>query len=324
MRNIFFVNTRYQLEVALDVIDSESVTDCVFLGPSELSGVMESLLPDEVNRIFVDGVNEKFGFLGARKILKEMKGKLERISTEQFDLWLANDDHVLGQFILNFLHIRHVYLFEDGMGSYIEHKPMMLDHGLRGFLSKVKKIAYFAPYYRSFFRFGEGVKAKRCYSYNLPCFPSQDPRYSVQITRRLRNGLLLNRSFPENSVLIVGQPLVEMGMVSKDDYHYLLMRAMERYVDHSYFIYKPHPREVNLSDLPAGISLVLDTEISAEEEIMSCEKKLSVCGFFSTVLLNCAASVNVNDVVAIKSTSVRAPADVYEVLRSVGCEIVDV
>jgi hypothetical protein len=322
LHDVVFVNTRYQLEVALDVVRFEGLKGCVFLAPSELAQYASEFEVSDCDFVFLDGLNRKTDFFQSRALLKKMAKDLYIFKGVSVRFWLANDDHILAQFFSIYADIREVILFEDGLGSYIKHMPLMVDMGIKRFFSKLKKIVFFAPYYRSIHRFGGNFKAKRCYSYNNGCFPMQNKVERVIIKKELLRDLFIDY-IPDRAVYIVGQPLVEAGFISKDDYKSLLFEAINRFYPGRAVVYKPHPSEWDFSKVPDNIFLVLNSDVSAENEIACLRSKVSVLGFYSTVLINCVAGENVEHVRALKSSRIKVPGRYYDALSRIGCEVVE-
>jgi len=320
---LVFVNTKYQLEVFKDLSNDWSEDNLVLVGPAELGAEIESSEAFAGTVILFDKINSSMGFFQSRKLLHDFNRRLEFLKGRPADFYLANDDHILAQFLVRHVRVRDISLFEDGLGSYVRHRPMMLDMGVKGFLSKLKKIIYFAPYYRSFLRFGDNFKASRCYSYNQGCFQGQRSADRVLIRRRPQASLTVN-DYPDDAVFFVGQPLVEAGFISRDDYRGVLLEVGKRFSSGSVIFYKPHPSETDFSKIPKNYFLVSKSEMVLEQEIDALRSRISVLGFYSTVLLNCSSSENVVSVKSIRSIKINVPDRYYEPLKNSGCCIVDI
>lgn len=96
-----------------------------------------------------------------------------------------------------------------------------------------------------------------------------------------------NKEVLENDIFFIGQPLVEVNFVSKQDYLKFLKLIINDY-SHSHFTYIPHPRETNenLQEISA-ITRVQRYDVIFEEFYKNSEVVPGkIISFYSSVLLN--------------------------------------
>lgn len=323
MVNIFFVNTSYQLSVALDVYMFEGVKDATFFVPekvyfdlvkykSNFSGIKVKVLY---------GVNDKKGKFEIRTWAKSFFPLINEFKDKKIRLWLANDDHIFAQLIISKLNVTDFRLFEDGLGSYISRHSILADNSnLKAIYRRLLKLIFLFPYYKALKRFGGNVKASKCYAYNKYCFPSQSKAKKIVLDKRFYEKTV--RGFRSESVVVVGQPLVEMGLISTEEYFKVLEATINDHFSGKRVVYKAHHRESIWEKVPSEFLLSVD-EVSLEDRIYNTDGSLIVVGFFSTVLLNSVRLDSVKEVIAIKPLNSTVDVRNYDILRKSGCTIVE-
>ena len=164
--------------------------------------------------------------------------------------------------------------------------------------------------------------ANKCFSYHKGAFPHQPNVERIVLDREnIENPII---ELDNNSLIVVGQPIVELGFVSAFDYLEMISNAIS-HISHikkiNKIFYKPHPLEKIKKRLPDDFFL-LESAINIEDLINSSdETNISFIGFYSTALINIAESNKANDVFFIRSRKIKLKnrERIYNLLSSSGC-----
>ncbi len=322
MVNLCFVYTKYQYDVFQSVKKSHNVDGDVYF-----------IAPDKLRRIFINDSESAFFFLSedrgvsfrqARELINEIKFLSRNFRSEPVMLWLASDDHPVGQVLLRNLDIDAVMLLEDGIGSYIKHKPFSLDRGLRGFLGRIKNFIFYFPHYRALYGCGGNVRAERCFAYSEYAFPLQRNRPQVIVYSFSATSDQVRYWLPSGSIIVIGQPLAMDCGLPISTYFSILQTAVCKISGGPppNVYYKPHPREDCRALLPLLQEArweIFDVNLPAEDLLFFCNnKQLKIVSFVSTALINLKGQLGLDCLYFISSRSLKLPSGYRSSLRRVG------
>ncbi len=329
-RRIVFLYTDYQLKVYRDLCHFESRaldSDVLIYMPSV--STLVDIKSDDIHRIRVS--DRGAGILVAIELRKQVKKIASLYSEEFFDFYLASDDHPISSLIKAFFCINQIYLFEDGIGSYVIHKKFLVSRGPRATLAKIKNTLLYFPFFNSYYGCGANFKARACYSYSGFSFPHQScskiliPERKINYKKKCSDIFILNES-----VVIFGQPLYLDFGINYDKYLNLIFESIHKLaLSERTIYYKTHPREngfdIKNHFLKRGLDVVVyDGECLGEDFIPDRVSGVIVISFLSTLLPKMKNNKSVETVYFIKSKLLRVPSSYYDYLLLSGVEMVEV
>jgi hypothetical protein len=334
MKDIAFVYTKYQHEVLRLARKKEGVSrEILIVMPSSLKGVV-SLSSGEYHEYIMQNDRKKGGG-GKLKLKREVLKKCDSLLRESFEIfWLASDDHPACQIMLKKLNYNSIFLFEDGIGSYVKQSLFNYKRGGRALVAKIINIVYFFPYYSSL-RLCGSIKANKYFSYFEGAFPLE--KNDEKKVRLYDSGKIRTRpesNFTRRKVgLIVGQPLyLDLG-ISEEKYCSLVLTLVLRVKESQSLdeiIYKPHPRECE--DVVRSISRKLPEDISfsiydSNVDVVQCLKEIKenyvvAVSFMSTSLMHFSLILDKCCIYAVKSKEVNVPSEYYDVIKKFGINII--
>ena len=329
-RRVVFLYTDYQLKVYRDLchFESRSLDSDVLIYMSGVSKLFD-IKPAGLHRISLP--DRGVGLLEAIELKKRIKEIASIYSEENFDFYLASDDHPISSLIRAFFHINKIYLFEDGIGSYVVHRKFMVSRGVRAVLAKIKNALLYFPFFSSYYGCGANFKAHVCYSYSDFSFPHQFCSKILIPERKLAFEKIESDFYiSNNSVVVFGQPLSLDFNISYDSYFDVILKSLEKLkISERTIYYKTHPRE-NGVDIKShffkrGLEVVVyDGKCLGEDFIHDGASGVVVISFLSTLLPKMKSKKNIDSVYFIKSGLLKVPSSYYDYLLLSGVEMVEI
>ncbi len=298
MNNICLLHTEYQKLIFRSLARQEKIclSDFVFfLCPGVKP--LENLSCYEIT-----GNVRGFEYSNARKLISEVRSLVNAKINGKFALWLASDDHPIGQILLNHKNRENVYLFEDGLGSYIDHRSYLMQ-GIVPTAAFIRNLLFLAPHYRAIKSVGSFNGAARRFALHPSAFPSKknitliDHNY---FRSELAGGTLANLQEAETgrrSFIYLEQPMIEGRILDAQTYRQLttdFIRSVADKEGSTSVLIRSHPRSdpnvfsSTLEFLKRNLTLqvnVYDSNKSFERILATtvCDE-FTIASFFSSAL----------------------------------------
>lgn len=319
-KNVVFFTTIYQIKMFSEVVEMERISNIYVFVSKELFPYIEKFVSYKDVYVY-DFERGHIGFFLARRLIADFKKAAERFRLGRKDVfWTANDDDPLVQAAYNIVKFESVCFVEDGLGSYLKYGFFCYEGGLRSIVRKIKHIIYFFPYYRAFYGVAGNLKGGRAYSYSDLAYPMQK-NIERQIVSMIHSREHLPNLAVSGSAIFVGQPLYQIGMISKSSYCRYINYVKEKHGDN--FVYVSHPGERDTSWLvKKGIRVVYNKGVSLEDYVYSSGDDLKIYGFCSTAMMNVVKMENVKEVVAFHVSDSKKNRLIEEVVKRSGIKVV--
>lgn len=323
-KNIVIILSSYQLKVFLKVVEKKNLHGFICITSYSLLGLVKDSNFFSIVYCY-DNFLGSLNIFPARKIVRNLKCFLNKYKFNGNDvLWTANDEHPIDQCVKNLIGFENIIFFEDGIGSYITSKLFNYNKGFFSILIKLRKFFFYFPYYRALYGMGGNFDCKEGYSFNPGAYPMQKniKNFVIDVTYRFQDDIALAS---DKSVIFIGQPLVELKLMSKYQYIKYIKYIIDTLEVGCNFIYKPHPLERNISYLKSqGVKVYKSHGVLVEDYIYSSGDCLRVYSFLSTTLLNVKSLKNVSKVVAIKAVELKKSNEYYHFLSKSGIEVLNI
>lgn len=330
LRHIAFIYTKYQSRVFKELRKSNIFGESVHIvAPIELKGRFIHQPCDEVSYIY--SKDRALRFEDARALIKEVRAVTANLDKKHgfYNFYLASDDHPVAQIIMRELPIHHLIMFEDGLGSYVDHGFLNFRHGARAIFGKLRNIAFFFPYYRSISGCGSHL-AHDYFAYSDFAFPRSKRKVNILSRCSLTpSDKKVEICIAENSIIFLGQPLSLDTGLSERDYFLSVERAFDILSRDNYnkfkFYYKKHPRHDFSDSLiydwlgKSRAFIIIQRDVPAEA-LMSENRKgmIKLVSYASTALFNIRVMYPDVEVYYIKDLTHRLPTIYTDVLEKVG------
>ena len=168
MKKICFIYTEYQKNVFTAIALQENLDLREFLFVYNKNIIPMSNTKNYFVKSDFKGFNYKFALDLKREILNLIAAET---NGEDYEVWLASDDHPVGQILINYQRNANVIMFEDGLGSYINYKPFFFI-SLFSTLAFLRNVIYFIPFYRSIRPGGGYRRPAAAYAFFEQAFPA--------------------------------------------------------------------------------------------------------------------------------------------------------
>lgn len=233
---------------------------------------------------------ENKNFLQKLQLKSKINFYLNDLLIKKYDkLLIANDLDLRSQIIINILNHNEIYLYEDGLESYIE-KKLNLKSIVRLFLYKtilrIENVNYLG--------IGYSKNIKSYFTLNDKSFPWVTNR---KLIKNLKIDFEKRQKKIRNTLVFISQPLVEDKILNKKNYIFLLkkIKFMSENYEEALFISHPRLNEDNfqyskkyLTEKNLKWQFIKNNRI-IEEEILSCNSKPKI-----VVSLSSTALININ------------------------------
>lgn len=323
-KNVAVLLNRFQCEIFQQIIEKENLQNIIIIHPKQFSGYDWSFCND----LQVHTFDYASGYLTlgkARTLISKAKAFQDQLSLSENDIfWFANDNDPFVQVIYHYVGFVDACVLEDGLGSYVQPSFLAWRAGAIAILRKIKLIIYLLPYYRSFYRVSADIQSATGYAHNKNIFPGQK-NIKVNVVEKNYKRSTLSEPASDDSLVFVGQPLVELRLLSKNNYLHFLIRIKEKFGSNTNFIYRPHPGESEdkLEFLERNnIEINREENISVENYIYSSGQNLIVIGIASTSLIYINNMTNVKKVIAIQLPKVKGLNTYYDALKRLGVKVI--
>ena len=211
---ISYFNTKNNILLILYTANSDQLNQMEkLLGFAKWHSVKYIPLPEKkLDKIFF-----------VQKVYMSLKG-IEKKSLEKVFVGEYRSDHV--NHIVNFFQSKEVYLLDDGLAQLSYHEEI----ATQSLKVRVRRLIYMALLY----------KLKRI---NYTFFSM----FEIENEKCIKNNYLFFKQYiekkeTEDIVYFIGQPLVELNIISELDYREMIAKVMEFYVTKR-FVYIMHRRE---------------------------------------------------------------------------------
>ena len=326
IKNIVVIQSKYQLDLFVAIKKIKDIENIYCVIPTRMKTYIKSYMGFSSVVIYDSSLDSRCNrFIRSRKEIKALKKYVVNYEVSSKDvLWIANDENQIDQCLYNIVKFENVKFFEDGIGSYLCTKFMNYNRGWIYILKRIKTYIYYFPYYRALYGCGGNIASKEGYSYHMGAFPMQPIMTKNVVDKEYTfNG---DHSFaPDDSVVIIGQPLVAAGFFSEFEYINYVKYIIDIIVPGREVIYRLHPLERDTKYLEGlNIDIQASDGIPVEDFVFFSGQRLSVYSFVSTSLLHINAFLNVDEVVAIQSYKNSSLKEAYALLRRFGVRILKI
>jgi len=220
---------------------------------------------------------------------------IKKLQNNHYDHLFTGDYGTINQIILANLHLKSLYLLDDGTMTLITHKTKLNPNHPIKWDKKVKLLRY-----KLF-----GLKTKHQHTVHLFTGFTLQPHGSEKIVTNNYNFLkttYLKTAQKDDSLYLLGQPMTEAKYMSDEVYVDYLKRIIRHY--NKPIIYIPHRTEIISENLKALVNenFILQKN-EGPIEIVFLSKRIypmHVVSFFSTALFNLKKIFEATTIEAIK------------------------
>jgi len=287
---LFLVQTPLHVINAIEAINQFGIIKSTFFIVTSAHNVkwklmMENMLPNNVKRIYC--IRNDYDL---EEGTKAYATHISYLKEQCFDfVFFADARLYIFVDIVNSLNVSSTFLMDDGTGTLLAIHSLLkngtyYDMSVNKSPERQKDIERIKRKY--------GLWSLAPVKYNLfTVFDYMPCKYFDVVSNAMTRISYTHRNPDENTVLLIGQPFVQIMHMTADAYLHCL-RRVENFYEGKKIAYLPHPREgqsfiESLSE-SSGFEII-ETTLNAENYIINRIKApQTICGFLSTSLWNIA------------------------------------
>lgn len=230
MLKICLLSTEYQKKIFFAILaqTKQDKNDFIFILTDSIYNI------EGVNNVYrVKRKGLKLSLRDARHLIAEVKDYvLKKIGNKKYALWLATNDHPVGQILLNNHRCLSINIFEDGLGSYVKHGFFDLDRSFINIIARMKNWMYLFPTFRAARLCGSYPYINSGWACAHTAFPGLLSEVQVIAKEYLipqfvpPNNLKFELKKTEKILFFLDQPIIENRIMSASQYRQSVLSAL--------------------------------------------------------------------------------------------------